>query len=68
MIKKLSIEFIGTFILVFYLINFIYADAIYIHLNGFGVFFLISALVYAFKDVSNAHFNPLLTLSLLIVN
>ena len=67
MFKKLLVEFIGTFLIVFYQSYSIFTNDRLSYTNVFTTFFLYSTLVYSFKDVSGGFFNPVLTLSLLAV-
>lgn len=68
MTRRLTAEFVGTFALVFAGTGAIAADALTGAVGHVGIALafglVIAVMVYAFKDVSGAHFNPAVTIAL----
>lgn len=70
--KRLSAEFIGTFILVFAGCGAIIVDALTGAVTHVGIAltfgFVVSVLIYTFGHISGAHFNPAVTISFAAFN
>ena len=67
-IKSFIVEFIGTFVLVFFMGMSRFLNQQNLLIVGLVAFFMISALTHTFAHVSGAHFNPILSLCLTITN
>ena len=68
LIKCASVEFLGAFGLVFFASTTRYFNDQDLLSVGLVLFFMVSALTYSFGNISGAHFNPFVTISLTITN
>ena len=68
MLKPTLLEFIGSFALTFLCMACRAQNPDDYFTLGLTYFFLFGALIYAFQNVSGSHFNPVLTISLLLTS